>query len=126
MSLIDCNNVYVQQSSLKDAGVGVFAKKKFIKDEVVEIGIVRIVNLDGHQNHYVFTWDPIHKKKWAIGSGCSTFYNTSNNPNTKMIRDYENFSYKIIALRNIKKDEELTHKYLSLSWRKCFVSQDFD
>ena len=57
---------------------------------------------------------------WAIGSGCATFYNTSRNPNTKMIRFYDENRYEIYALRDIQKNEELTHRYLSLDWRTCF------
>jgi len=123
MSLINCVNVYVKESDIINAGIGAFAAKNIKKDEVTELGIVRLVDLDGHKNPYVFTWDPINKKKWALGSGCSTFYNTSNHPNTKMIRDYDNLSFKIIALRDIEKNEELTHKYLSINWRNCFLKQ---
>uniref|UniRef100_A0A6C0CY11 SET domain-containing protein n=1 Tax=viral metagenome TaxID=1070528 RepID=A0A6C0CY11_9ZZZZ len=37
-----------------------------------------------------------------------------------MDRDFENDTFIIYALKDISKDEELTHKYRSLDWRKCF------
>jgi hypothetical protein len=38
-----------------------------------------------------------------------------------MERDFINNTFKIIANRNIKKDEELLHTYKSLQWRECFT-----
>ena len=32
---------------------------------------------------------------------------TSSSPNCKMIRDFKNYSFQIITIRKIKKDEEL-------------------
>ena len=70
---------------------------------------------------HVFTWsDKIPNKTWAIGSGCSTFYNTSLTPNTKMNRNFDNNTFTIEAITNISKGEELFHKYKSLKWRTCF------
>ena len=37
-----------------------------------------------------------------------------------MDRNYENNSFEIYAIKDIKKDEQLTHKYKSLEWRECF------
>ena len=45
---------------------------------------------------YVFTWsDDQPNKTWAIGSGCSTFYNTAEeaDANTHMERDFANKSF---------------------------------
>jgi SET domain-containing protein len=58
---------------------------------------------------------------WAIGSGCATFYNTSESPNTKMTRFFDEDRYEIHALRDIAEGEELTHVYMSLAWRECFA-----
>ena len=117
MSRVDCSKVVVKSAGSK--GDGAFAKYDIKQGETVESGIVRIVDVDGHNSPYVFTWSE-DGTKWAIGSGCSTFYNTSNTPNTKFIRYFEDMKFEIIATRNIQKGEELTHRYKSISWRKCF------
>ena len=35
-------------------------------------------------------------------------------------KDFVNNSFQIIAKKDIKKGEELTHQYKSLTWRTCF------
>lgn len=122
-----CCDVYVKESSFstdKNSFDGAFAGKFFNKDEIIEIGIVRVLpdSFDGNESPYVFTWsDEIPNKRWGIASGCATFYNTSiKDANVKMERDFKNNTFKIIALRDINRDEELLHTYKSLQWRKCF------
>ena len=125
---IFCSNVYVKESSLstdKNVFDGAFANKSFKKGEIIEYGIVRILpdNFDGNESPYVFTWsDEIPNKRWAIASGCAPFYNTSiKDKNVSMERNFINNTFKIIANRDIQKDEELLHTYKSLQWRKCFA-----
>jgi len=115
---IDCSKVYVEASL---GGAGAFAACNIAKGELVEFGIVRRLpeGFDGNESPYVFTWSD-DRSVWAIGSGCSTFYNCTDNPNTKMTRDFENDRFEIHALRDITEGEELTHVYKSLQWRKCF------
>lgn len=121
MSKINCSKVYLRESSINPSFDGVFAGQDFKKGDIIEIGIVRIVNIDGNYNPHVFTWsDEIPNKTWAIGSGCSTFYNTSLAPNTQMNRNFDNNTFTIEAITNISKGQELFHKYKSLKWRKCF------
>ena len=114
---IDCSKVAVRKALNK--GFGAFALCDIKHNDLVEKGIVRRINYDGNCSPHLFSWSE-DRKTWAIGSGCATFYNTSRNPNTKMIRFYDEDRYEIYALRDIKKNEELTHKYLSLDWRTCF------
>ena len=115
---IDCSKVFVDASV---GGAGAFAARDIAKGDIVEFGIVRRLpeGFDGNQSPYVFTWSE-DRSVWAIGSGCSTFYNCSDDPNTKMSRDYENDRFEIHALRDITEGEELTHVYKSLQWRACF------
>ena len=55
-TLINCENVYVTQSNVCD-GLGAFARCNFIKDEVIETGVAKVLtNCDGHENPLVFTW----------------------------------------------------------------------
>jgi hypothetical protein len=117
--LVECERVYVDASQY--GGVGAFAACDFEEGELVERGIVRRLPaaFDGNESPYVFTWSE-DRTVWAIGSGCSTFYNCSTEPNTEMFRDFENDTFEIRALRPIAKGDELTHVYKSLLWRACF------
>ncbi len=119
---VDCSKVYVDHSSHGD---GVFAAVDIAAGEIVERGIVRRLpaSFDGHDSPHVFTWSD-DRTSWAIGSGCSTFYNFSPTPNTEMSRDFTKDTFEIRALRDIAQDEELRHTYKSLSWRQCFSGLD--
>ena len=92
----------------------------------MEKGIVRrLTNVDGNENPYVFTWsDTIPCTTWAVGSGCSTFYNTAeeDKANTHMKRFFNENRFEIYATKDINAGEELLHVYKSKKWRKCFES----
>ncbi len=117
--MIDCSKVTVAASPL--GGVGAFAARDLEAGEMVEYGIVRRLpqGFDGNECPHVFTWSE-DRTVWAIGSGCSTFYNCSENPCTEMSRDFTQDTFEIVALRAIRKGEELTHVYKSVRWRGCF------
>jgi SET domain-containing protein len=117
--LVECSKVFVAASA--HGGVGAFAATPIRAGELVEAGIVRRLPLgfDGNTSPYVFTWSE-DRTVWAIGSGCSTFYNCSDDPNTEMHRHYDRDSFEIYALRDIEEGEELRHVYKSLRWRACF------
>jgi hypothetical protein len=119
MSFVDCSRVTVYPSKYENAGLGAFAKEDIKEGEVVERGVARVINCNGNQDPYLFTWSE-DRTKWAFCSGCAPFYNTSLTPNTKMERDFENKTFVIYAYRDILKGEELTHTYRSLKWRDCF------
>lgn len=102
-------------------GAGAYARVAIKKGQLIERGIVRVLPVDGNVEPYVFTWSESEPRKWAHGSGASIFYNMSDNPNTHMIRDFEKGSWKIVALRDIAEAEELTHVYISATWRTCFA-----
>jgi len=120
MRRMDSSKVYIARIG-EEMGDGAFAAVDIKEGEIVEFGIARrLPGLDGHRNPYVFTWSE-DRSVWATCSGCAMFYNTSaNNPNTKMHRYFEEDRFEIVALRDIKKDEQLTHTYRSLQWRQCF------
>ena len=58
-----------------------------------------------------------------MGSGCAPFYNTckEGTSNTRMVRFFDEDRFEIYATRDIPKDEELLHTYISLKWRECFA-----
>ena len=117
MSLVECDKIIVKETEGK--GLGAFTKVKILKDFLVEKGVIRRIDYDGNQNPYLFTWS-VDKDVWGFASGCATFYNTSLEPNCKLIRHYDTDTFEIYALRDIEANEELTHKYQSLEWRECF------
>lgn len=127
-SKIHCSDVYVKESSFSsdmNKFDGVFAGREFKSGEMIEKGIMRRFSkdFDGMNNPYVFTWsDDIPNYTWAMGSGCSTFYNTAKpeHANTLMKRYFDEDRFEIFAVKDIKVDEELVHTYKSLQWRTCF------
>ena len=115
---VDCSKVYVDASM---GGAGVFAARDLHKGEVVEFGIVRRLpaSFDGNECQYVLSWSE-DRTVWALGSGCSTYYNHAETSNTEIHRNFDTDTFEIRALRDIAQDEELTQTYKSITWRKCF------
>ena len=117
MSLVDCSKVIVKNTNTM--GLGAFANQNIKRDDLIEKGVVRRIDSDGHKSPYLFSWSE-DRTVWAFASGCATFYNTSLDPNTRFIRNYIADTFEIYAQIDIKVGEELTHKYKSLEWRECF------
>ena len=117
MSLIDCSKVIVKNTNTM--GLGAFANQNIKRGDLIEKGVIRRINADGHKSPHLFSWSE-DRTVWAFASGCATFYNTSLDPNTRFVRNYITDTFKIYAQRDIKVGEELTHKYKSLEWRECF------
>jgi len=117
MSLVDCSKVIVKNTNTM--GLGAFANQNIKRDDLIEKGVVRRIDSDGHKSPYLFSWSE-DRTVWAFASGCATFYNTSLDPNTRFVRNYIADTFEIYAQRDIKVGEELTHKYKSLEWRECF------
>jgi hypothetical protein len=97
----------------------------YFTGELVEKGVMRRLpeGFDGNTCEYIFTWSTERPNKtWGMGSGCAPFYNTDKegNANTKMDRFFDEDRFEIYAARDLEKDEELTHTYVSLKWRTCF------
>ena len=115
---MNTNNIYLDKSKL--GGFGVFAKKKILKGELVEKGIMMpLVNTDGNENRHLITWSD-DRKKWASASGYIAFYNHSDTPNIVKKGDLVNDTMDIFALRDIEQGEELVNTYFSKKWRTCF------
>ena len=117
MSLVDCSKVIVKNTNTM--GLGAFANQNIKRGDLIEKGVVRRIDSDGHKSPYLFSWSE-DRTVWAFASGCATFYNTSLDPNTRFVRNYITDTFEIYAQRDIKVGEELTHKYKSLEWRECF------
>lgn len=116
-------SIYIGNIEIKktnNMGNGVFATSKILKGDLIESGIMSVLNnVDGNENPMLFTWS-VDKTKWAIGTGFLHYYNHSDTPNIKKIGDLNNNTLKIFAIHDIEKGEELRGKYYSKEWRKCF------
>jgi hypothetical protein len=94
--------------------------------ELVERGVIRRLpdGFDGNTCPYIFTWSMERPNKtWGMASGCAPFYNTcaEGESNTRMVRYFDKDEFEIFAVKDIEKDEELLHTYISLKWRTCFA-----
>jgi len=126
---IDCSKVYVKKSSFSNDETGdfdgAFAAVDINEGDLIEKGVMRRLPMgfDGNTCPYIFTWSEERPNKtWGMGSGCAPFYNTSKEgtANTRMVRYFDEDRFEIFANRDIAKDEEMLHTYVSLKWRTCF------
>src|SRR3989344_7244041 len=105
-------NIY-SGSSLYGYGVTHFAKRDFKKDEIVMYGFGRIIN---HQTPHISIQIGLHKHylptKWT-----GKYWNHSCDPNTYIHTNSDGFP-NLVALKDIKKDEEITYAYYmsEFSW----------
>jgi len=54
MSLVDCSKVIVKNTNTM--GLGAFANQNIKRDDLIEKGVVRRIDSDGHKSPYLFTW----------------------------------------------------------------------
>jgi hypothetical protein len=97
-------------------GLGVFTESWIAEGTRIEL--CQVLPLRGVPDNTAL-WD--HQLAWtdecdAIASGCALFYNHSDVPNVKMIRDIEGEEIQVIALRDIDVGEELLVKYACKPW----------
>ena len=118
--LVHIGNIEIKESKL--GGYGVFSTQPIKKGELIEQGLMCILNnVNGDENPMLFTWSD-DKTKWAIGTGLLHYYNHSDTPNITKKGDLINNTLQIYALRDINIGEELLGSYYSKKWRKCFQS----
>tara|TARA_R110000803_G_scaffold75451_1_gene139818 strand:+ start:43 stop:408 length:366 start_codon:yes stop_codon:yes gene_type:complete len=119
MNIFNCDKVYLDKDTY--GGYGVFAKQNIVEGDIVEKGLMmRMVNVDGNENPHLFTWSD-DRTIWATGTGLINYYNHSDIPNIKKIGNLNKDTMQIVALRDIKKGEELCNTYMSKNWRTCFL-----
>jgi len=77
MSKVWCENVYVSKSGYSNENTGdfdgAFAKKAFVKGELIERGVMRRLpdGFDGHKCPYIFTWS--NERPKCLGDGFRMF-----------------------------------------------------
>ena len=101
-------------------GRGVFARRRFLRGEIIEQAPVLILGADEYEllNHttlrdYYYAWG---ENACAIPMGLSMLYNYSSDPNAAAVRDIDAGTITFVALRDIELDEEISHRYLCEPW----------
>ena len=115
--LFASNKIYVGKSKIINAGRGVFAKCDIKKGEIIESCPIIEVSKNDTSNlnesilvTYFFYYGK-NKEKLLIALGFGSIYNHSGNPNAKYIISNKEKTIDFIALKNIKKDNEITFNY---------------
>ena len=101
-------------------GLGVFAQKRFVKDETIEQAPVLILPNPQWEfleqtvlrNHYWY-WN---ENAMAFSLGYGAFYNHSTDPNARIVRKFDENIMEFVALRDIEVDEEITVDYDCPLW----------
>lgn len=115
--LLASEKIYVAKSSISNADRGVFAKADIKKDETIErCPIIEVPKSDVSNLkesilvNYYFYWGE-NREKLAIALGFGSIYNHSYEPNATYEQNRKDKTIDFIALRDIKKDKEITVSY---------------
>jgi SET domain-containing protein len=103
---------------LKDTqkyGRGIYAKRDIKKGEQIEVSPIIMISNEDWQKYlektilysYCFYWE----ENLAIALGYGSLFNHSYHPNARFNNNMANLSIDFYAIRDIKKDEEITINY---------------
>ena len=114
--LFTSGKVYIAPSKIKNAGLGVFANQNIRKDELIERCPIILVPKKDVSNlresilvNYYFYFNG--KRNLAIALGFGSIYNHSYEPNATYIKKSKEKVIDFVAIKDIKKDEEITANY---------------
>ena len=112
---------YVEWAYIPEVGRGVIARKSAKKGTVLERSPVVVGPAKDFKakhgkmtviDNYLLTWNEKGEdKEYAAGLGYLMLYNHSDNPNAEFRYHYKKREIDMVALRAIKKGEEITHDY---------------
>lgn len=109
------SNIYISKSKISKAGRGVFAATDIKKNEIIEYCPLFILPREDYPvvkktalRNYYFMWGKITA---AICFGYGSFYNHSYKANATYKKLTKKQAIEFIALRDIKKGEELLVNY---------------
>lgn len=109
--------LYISKSKILNAGRGVYANRDIKKDEIIET--CPVIQVSEHDTANLkesvlvtyFFYFGKNKKRLLVALGFGSIYNHAHKPNAKYkIKPSEN-AMEFIALRDIKKDQEITINY---------------
>lgn len=105
----------ISKSKIKAAGRGVFAGEDIKKAQIIEICPVLVVPRKDYpilkktiMRNYYFMWG---KVTCAVCFGFGSMYNHGFNPNATYVKDIKGQNIKFVAVKNIKKGEEIIVNY---------------
>ena len=107
--------IYITKSKIKNAGRGVFAIVNFRKGEIIEQCPVIVLSRKDYLlakktelKNYYFMWGKVTS---AICLGYGSVYNHSYEPNATYKKQIKEKTINFVAIKNIKKGEEITVNY---------------
>jgi SET domain-containing protein len=104
------HNVYVGKSQIH--GWGIFARENFKQNDITtQTPILFLDNTDNNTASNVYQYTYKDNNGIILPLGFCSLYNHSFDPNTAWYIDYNNNVMIHYAIRNIFKNEELTHNY---------------
>ena len=99
-------------------GRGMFALRDFKKGEILETAPVipvakeNVVESGEAPDGYLLDWDGNYEnEEYCMPLGYIMMYNHSKEPNIMLDQDYEKYTMQAIAIRDIRKGEELCWDY---------------
>ena len=105
--------IIVKKSKLHERGV--FAARYINKKEIIEVcDLILLEESELHHlnktilGNYTFSW---RNKYGALALGNGSLYNHSYEPNAKYIQEYKENKLKFVAIKDIKKGEEILVNY---------------
>lgn len=109
--------IYINKSKIANAGRGVYAKQEIKKNEIIEK--CPFIDMPDHEMPNLgegilityFYYFGKNKQKFLIALGFGSIYNHTHKPNAIYKIKYKEGTIDFIALKDIKKDEEITVSY---------------
>ncbi|HSX09320.1 MAG TPA: SET domain-containing protein-lysine N-methyltransferase [Candidatus Saccharimonadales bacterium] len=115
--IVTSDKIYIFQSKMKDAGRGVFAKVAIKKGETIER--CPVIDVPKHDTSVVgestlveyFYFFGTKRTRIQVVLGFGSIYNHTYSPNATYKEQRKEMAVDFIALKDIKKDEEITVNY---------------
>ena len=111
------DNIYISKSRILNAGRGVYARRDIKKNEIIEkcpfidIPQYDMVNLAESILVTYFYYFGKNKQKLLLALGFGSIYNHTYKPNAIYKIKYKEGTIDFIALKEIKKGDEITVNY---------------
>ena len=111
------------KETVSGKGRGVFAYRDFKKGEIIEVApVIPVSKRNVYDNGeapdgYLLDWDGNYEdEEYCMPLGYIMLYNHSNDPNIMLDQDFDAYTMTAIALRDIKKGEEICWNYNCEIW----------
>jgi hypothetical protein len=116
-NLLTSDKVYLGKSKIRSAGRGVFAGRDIKKGEIIEKCPVIEVSKDNTSYlsesilaSYIFFYGK-KKERSLVALGYGSIYNHTEKANAKFKIREKDMTIDFVAIKDIKKDEEITFDY---------------